>query len=183
MPWRNSKKNWGWITITIHWLTVLTIVGLLPLGLWMVDLGYYHTWYYKAPLIHKSIGLLLLALTLFRIFWRMINTTPQALASHSILEKKAATVVHALIYLLLLGTLVSGYLIATAAGKPIAVFEWFEIPAVLKGFKGQADIAGKIHLIMAISLAGLAALHALAALKHHFVDQDETLLRMLGRKR
>ncbi len=182
MAWRNNHLTWGWVTVGIHWLTVLAVLGLLSLGLWMVDLGYYHLWYHKAPLIHKSIGILLFGMTLFRLIWRLTHASPLPLTSHSVLEQRAAAAVHRLIYLLLLGTMITGYLISTAAGKPVSVFGWFEIPAIMKGFKGQADIAGNIHRILALSLGGLALLHALAALKHHFIDRDKTLIRMLGRQ-
>lgn len=181
MAWRNNQHTWGWVTIILHWLTALTVFCLIGLGAWMVALGYYHPWYHKAPLIHKSIGILLFGVTLFRIAWRTLQVSPQPLSSHSRFEKRAATAVHALIYLLLLGTMLTGYLISTAAGKPVSVFGWFEIPAIMQGFKGQADIAGNIHRVLALSLGGLALLHALAALKHHFIDKDRTLMRMLSR--
>lgn len=86
----------------------------------------------------------------------------------------------ALLYVLLLVLLLSGYLISTADGKPISVFGWFEVPALFSGAGQQADLAGDVHLWLAWSLVLLSALHALAALKHHFVDRDTTLKRMLG---
>jgi len=49
MQWCSNKERWGWITIAIHWLTAITVVGLLGIGVWMVDLNYDHTWYYQAP--------------------------------------------------------------------------------------------------------------------------------------
>jgi cytochrome b561 len=85
-----------------------------------------------------------------------------------------------MIGLLVLVTL-SGYLISTADGRPLQVFGGLAIPATLSGLEGQADIAGAVHLALASSLIGVASLHALAALKHHFWDRDGTLLRMFGR--
>ncbi|MOA52423.1 hypothetical protein D3C78_1757160 [compost metagenome] len=77
----------------------------------------------------------------------------------------------------------SGYLISTADGRGIEVFGWFTVPATLSGIDGQEDIAGVVHLWLAWGLIGMAALHALAALKHHFIDRDATLSQMLGRER
>ncbi|MNR57354.1 hypothetical protein D3C85_1781150 [compost metagenome] len=77
--------------------------------------------------------------------------------------------------------LISGYLISTAEGVAIDVFGWFSVPATLSGLPEQADVAGVIHFYLAWSLVVLAVLHALAALKHHFLDRDPTLTRMLGR--
>ncbi|TCT19400.1 cytochrome b561-like protein [Thiobaca trueperi] len=76
----------------------------------------------------------------------------------------------------------SGYLISTADGRSLDVFGLFSVPAILTGLPDQADLAGEVHLVLAIALVTLAAVHALAALKHHFIDRDATLLRMLGRR-
>ena len=75
---------------------------------------------------------------------------------------------------------VSGYLISTATGQGISFFGWFEIPALVTGLPAQAERAGQVHYWVAIGVLGLAALHALGALKHHFLDRDDTLRRMLG---
>jgi len=62
MRWKNTSKNFGGISIFIHWLVALAVYGLFALGLWMVGLGYYDTWYHRAPELHKSIGILVFAL-------------------------------------------------------------------------------------------------------------------------
>lgn len=82
---------------------------------------------------------------------------------------------------LLVAVIVAGYLISTADGEPISVFGWFSVPATLSGLPDQADVAGEIHLYLAWALVVFAVLHAFAALKHHFIDRDPTLKRMLGR--
>ena len=73
----------------------------------------------------------------------------------------------------------AGYLITTADGQPVAVFDRFQLPATLYGLENQADLAGQWHDGLAIALVSLAGLHTLAALKHHFIDRDDTLVRML----
>ena len=82
------------------------------------------------------------------------------------------------LYFGILLLVVSGYLISTEDGRPIAVFDWFEVPALGALFAAQADIAGLVHQYVAYSVISLAVLHALAALKHHFIDKDATLKRM-----
>jgi len=77
--------------------------------------------------------------------------------------------------------MLSGYLISTADGRPISVFGWFEVPALLTSIPNQEDVAGLVHEYLAWGLVILAGLHGLAALKHHFIDRDPTLLRMFGR--
>lgn len=180
MHWRNTHDNWGWVAILIHWVTALAVVGLFALGLWMVELGYYDAWYQQAPHIHKSLGLLLLGVSLFRLGWRMFNRNPEPLASHTVFECKAALMTHRTLYLLLITVMVSGYLISTADGRAIEVFNWFAVPATLHGIDQQEDIAGTAHMVLAFVLVGLSTLHALAAVKHHFIDKDNTLTRMTG---
>jgi cytochrome b561 len=85
------------------------------------------------------------------------------------------------LYLGLFGVMISGYLISTADGRGIEVFGLFSVPATLTGIPQQEDIAGAIHEYLAWGLVIFAALHGLAALKHHFIDRDSTLLRMFGR--
>jgi cytochrome b561 len=177
---RNTDDSWGWLAMAFHWITVITVMAMVVLGLWMTGLSYYDVWYKTAPALHKSIGVLLFLLTLARLAWRCSSPLPAAIASHSPFEKKAARRMHLLLYLVLFCVMLSGYLISTADGRAVEVFTLFEIPAIIYGMDGQEDIAGDIHFALAILLIGLVAVHAGAAIRHHFVDKDRTLKRMLG---
>ncbi len=181
MGWRNDREQWGWVAVILHWSTAAGVLLMFPLGLWMTDLEYYHPWYHRAPFLHESLGVLLLFLVVIRLAWRFSGRAPSPLATHTRIERIVAAVVHPLLYLLLLAVLVSGYLMATADGSAVEVFGWFALPALISGLEQQADIAGKVHLVLAITLIALVLLHTLGALKHHFIDHDRTLLRMLGR--
>ncbi|MDU4093984.1 MAG: cytochrome b, partial [Pantoea sp.] len=154
--------------------------GMFALGLWMVSLGYYDTWYHKAPELHKSIGMVLFAVMILRVIWRFISPPPAPLASYTPLVRYSAVAVHLLLYLLLFAIFISGYLISTAEGKPIDLFGVLPIPALLSADATQTDLAGDIHLWLAWTVVILSLLHGLAALKHHFIDRDITLRRMLG---
>ena len=180
MQWKNTRTGYGLVAISLHWVVALTVIGLAILGLWMVDLSYYSPWYRSAPFWHKSIGLTLFAVMLFRLLWRWANPSPDHLPNHKRWELSLAGAVHVLLYLLLFVIVISGYLISTATGQGISVFGWFEVPALITGLASQADRAGAVHYWVAIGVLGLAALHALGALKHHFLDRDDTLRRMLG---
>ncbi|WP_410014594.1 cytochrome b [Sodalis sp. C49] len=180
MRWRNSADSFGHISIAIHWLVALAVYGMFALGLWMVTLGYYATWYHRAPELHKSIGCLLFAMMILRLIWRFISPPPKPLSHYSPLTRAGAVLAHWTLYILLFALLTSGYLISTADGQPINVFGWFSVPATLSGLAGQADLAGDIHLYLAWCVVILSVLHGLAALKHHFIDGDITLKRMLG---
>lgn len=179
---RNSHDTYGLVAVFLHWLVALVVVGLFGLGLWMVELTYYDDWYRTAPAIHKGVGVLLFITVALRLGWRLVGPRPGPLATHSMLERRIAGITHALLYALLFAVMLSGYLISTADGRPIDVFGLFSVPALISEVPNQADVAGEIHLVLAISLVSLAGVHALAALKHHLIDRDRTLLRMLGRR-
>ena len=77
--------------------------------------------------------------------------------------------------------MIAGYLISTSEGVGIPVFGLFEVPALISNLPDQADVAGVVHLYLAWAVVIFAGLHGLVALKHHFIDRDATLTRMLGR--
>lgn len=181
MRWRNTSSNYGLVSITMHWLVAAAVVGLFALGYWMVGLTYYSSWYRTAPDIHKSVGLLLLALMVLRVVWRFLNSGPAPVPNHSRITRLATKVGHGVLYLGLFAVMISGYLISTAEGRGISVFSWFEVPALITSIPDQEDIAGLLHEYLAWGLVILSSLHALAALKHHFIDRDPTLKRMIGR--
>lgn len=181
MLWKNTVDRFGHVSVLIHWLVALTVYGMFALGLWMVTLGYYDAWYHPAPEIHKAIGVLLFIVMLVRVVWRFVSPPPKPLASYSRFTRVSAVLAHIALYTVLFAILISGYLISTADGQAISVFGWFDVPATLTGLPQQADTAGTIHLYLAWVVVVLSALHALAALKHHFIDGDVTLKRMLGR--
>lgn len=175
---RNSADTYGITSRLIHWLSALTVIGLFALGLWMVGLDYYHDWYRTAPDIHRSAGILLIGLTILRLAWYGISPRPRPLSSHST-QRRIAISVHHLMVLLLFVMFFSGYLITTAQGDKLYVFDWFTLPAVITGIDNLEDTAGVVHKWSAFTLIGLAVLHALAAIKHHFINKDNTLRRML----
>ena len=176
---RNNEDQYGWVTIVIHWLMAVVVLGMFAVGWYMVDLTYYDELYKTLPEIHKSIGILLVFVLLLRLVWRWSNPSPRPL-SRKPLEIAGARYAHLLMYFLLGFIFASGYLISTAEGAPIYVFDWFSVPATITSIPEQEDIAGVIHEYLAYVLMALVAVHALAALKHHFVNRDNTLRRMLG---
>ena len=179
---QNTEQYYGAIAISLHWLIAMLIIGLFILGYWMVDLGYYHPWYNTGPDIHRAIGIVLCALMLIMFISQIIQRKPKSIPSHSQFEQVAGALAHKLLYLVVVVVLLSGYLISTADGRSINVFELITVPSSGQWFTEQADIAGFIHQYLAYTLLALVAIHAGAALKHHFIDKDKTLSRMLGNK-
>ena len=181
MHWRNRNDRYGLVAILLHWWTALAVLVLFSLGLWMTSLDYYDPWYRSAPDIHRGLGVLVAITVVFRLAWRLRDRTPDPDPGHSLAERRIARFVHGLLYALLLLTGLAGYLISTADGRSVDVFGLFSVPATIHGLANQEDVAGTAHLTLAIALVSVAGIHALAALKHHILDRDRTLLRMLGR--
>ncbi|WP_227368711.1 cytochrome b [Halomonas sp. M20] len=175
--WCNSIRGWGLFSILIHWLSAIAVIGLFALGWWMTDLTYYDAWYNLAPWWHRSMGMLLLGVTALRVVWRLFQPTPKEKGAP--MEKVAAKIGHLLIYALLLVVLISGYLISTANGSGISVFDWFTAPATLSGLSNQASIAGEVHWYSAWALMIISLGHALAAFKHLVIDRNDVMRRMI----
>lgn len=179
---RNTPNRFGWMSVALHWLIAIVTTGLFVLGLYMVGLGYMDRWYHTAPYIHQGIGMLLLAAIVWRSAWALVNPKPAPAAPMAPWERRGAALTHGALYALLLAVPLTGYLILTADGRGVDVFGWFSVPALVGHLSHHAAlIAGKAHLYLAVALIAIAAMHAAAAVKHHFWNRDATLARMLGR--
>ncbi len=176
---QDRAQGYGLVTIIVHWVSALTIVFLFALGVYMVDLGYYDDWYHKGPALHISVGLLLLVLMTFRLLWRLLSRHPRPLPNHSLLVRFSATAVKVILYALIFTVMITGYLITSAEGRGPLLFDWVRFPVFLQLESDGVDLAGEIHEIFAWLIIIFASLHALAALFHHFVIRDRTLVRML----
>ena len=180
---RNSETRYGVVAKSFHWLMAILIIAIFALGLYMVELSYYDRWYKDSLEIHKSTGLLIALLWLLRLTWKKTSIAPKTLSLHG-WETKIAHLAHFGLYLLMALICVSGYLISTADGDGISFYGLFDVPASVTG-ENQEDTAGAIHKYLAWALIALVALHVAGALKHHFIDKDNTLRRMIpfGRNR
>ncbi len=176
---RGSAPEYSAITRILHWIVALLIIGLIWLGWWMVDLSYYDRWYNRSLELHKSLGMLVLAIAMVKIAWVVYEGKPGFPDTIQPWERAAATAVHHLFFLLMLLIPITGYVISTSAGDGISVFGMLEVPAVLPVSETLREVAIELHFWLAYATGALVAVHALAALKHHFVDRDETLRRML----
>lgn len=176
---KDSAAGYGLLTITLHWICALLIIFLFGLGIYMTGLDYYAEWYHKGPVLHISLGLTLLLLMVVRIVWRIFNKTPAALPTYSRTTTWLSTLVKYVFYVLILVVILSGYLITTAEGKSASLFDLVHFPSLTRLDATNIDRAGLIHELLAWAIVILAALHAIAALIHHFVIRDRTLVRML----
>lgn len=178
MQWLNNNDAYGIVHKILHWLIAILVFGLFALGLWMVDLDYYSAWYKTAPDLHRSFGIVVVALMIVRLVLKQVRKGPLPLESHSAWERLLAKVVHCLLYVLVISMFISGYLITTVKGQGLDFFSLFTIPATIEDVENLDDIAAEVHELAAFTIIGLVGLHVLGALKHSFIDRDGTLRRM-----
>ena len=181
MNLRNQRHAYGLIQIILHWIMALSVIGIWLLGKYMTTLDYYHPWYNLLPWIHRGLGSLLSALLIISLIQHFFDLRPVSFGPAW--QRLLARSVHFLIYLLLTGCITSGYLMSTADGHSLSVFDWFELPAPGIRVANLEDIAGQWHYFLTWFLVFVLILHITGALKHHFINGDPTLIRMLGRHR
>jgi cytochrome b561 len=175
---RNNSQTWGSLSIGLHWLTLILILGLATAGLLMTDMP-------NGPLkiqvytLHKSFGLSVLALTVLRLLWRLFSITPAMAANTPTWQATVAKLTHATLYVLLFAMPISGWLYNSAAGFPLKYFGLFKLPKLSAYDLQLKELAGNAHETFFYILALLMLVHAGAALKHHYLDKDNTLTRML----
>ncbi len=172
-------SKYSFITRGLHWLSAVLIIALFISGWYMVELDYYSTWYQTLPELHIAGGVVLLLLWLVIIARLFRKHQPAFDQAHHPLERFLATWVKRLFYLLVIIMVITGYMISTGQGEVLVLFDLINLPALSHFSASQIDTMGSIHEITSYVLMTLVALHALGALKHHFIDKDTTLKRML----
>lgn len=172
----NSKDTYGIVSIVLHWLMALLLVGLLILGLYMVKLPIsleklkLYGW-------HKEYGILALMLVVVRLVWRLANSTPHL--SLPLWEILAARIVHWSFYGFMIALPITGWLISSAAGLPVSFFGLFVLPDLVSPNHDLMNLFEEIHEWLGYGLIATFLLHTSAALKHHFINKDDILRRML----
>lgn len=164
--------------ISLHWLVALGIIGTFTLGFYMADLPLspnklkLYSW-------HKWAGVTLFLLALLRLGWRLTHPAPPLPAGTPGWQVLMAHVTHWALYFLMLAIPVSGWLMSSAQGFPVVWFGIVPLPDLVGRDKALGELFLQMHVIMNYTLLTLVALHAAAALKHHFIDRDDILRRML----
>ena len=183
----------------LHWLIAIGIFFMFALGWYMSELpkeapkqtaydlfnlGVY-TWNLSEEIsprtfyfnLHKSIGVTIFALILIRILWRITHRPPALLASYKAWESKLASGAHHLLYLLMVALPLSGVIMAIYSKYGI---KWFGLEFI-KGLdnKDMREIFYEAHEIIGLIILLVIIVHIIGALKHKFIDKDDTLKRML----
>lgn len=178
MAFRNSKRGYGSIAKTLHWLIALLIISLLAVGFIMADMAVSPD-KFRVYGLHKSFGITVLAVAAVRLMWKAANDSPLLPDAMNKLEQLAAKAGHALLYVLMFAMPLSGWAMSSAAGLPVSVFGWFTLPNLVAPDNELKKILRETHEWLAWALIIMISLHVLAALLHHFYYKDNVLRRML----
>lgn len=185
MRWRNTNDGWGALAKAFHWLIALAIVINIPLGLW-ADALPLSTTKVEAFYWHKSVGLTVLWLAVLRLLWRFTNPTPRLPAAMPGWERVLAHGSHLLLYVAMIAMPVSGWVVNSAANFPLDLYGFIPVPDLVPGTMDEEAIEGiaaAIHYWLFIGICVLLTAHVAGALKHHFIERDDVLRRMLPFKR
>lgn len=178
VQWRNDQDRYGVVTIALHWLVGLTFIGLLIVGFVMQEVPK-GVLKYQLYNLHKSTGATLLLFVILRMIWRLRERQPMLPKSMSIWEIKLAISAHHLLYLAMFVMTLSGVIGSYASGYPLKWYGLFELPTAEEKIKWLSNWSFKIHRTSVWPVIALVVLHVLAALKHHFINKDDVLKRML----
>lgn len=172
----DAPSRYTRVAVVLHWTIALLIVTQLVSGLVMHKLPGSVSFKFQAYQMHKSVGLVVLALSLARLGWRLTHRPPALSADHATWERALARLTHVAFYVLIVAVPLAGWLMISASAYPSSFFFLAPIPKL--PVAGSADLWAEIHEYLAFGIIGLLALHVAGALKHHYKDRDGTLARM-----
>jgi cytochrome b561 len=181
MNWKNTSQRYGALSIAIHWLMFLLIAvtfasielrELFEKGTETRD-AFKH-W-------HFMLGLSVLSLVSLRFLMYIVQKTPEITPQPSVIPQKLAKVMHVLLYFFMFFMPILGWLVLSGKGAVIPFYGW-TLPALMAENEGLADFLKEVHETGGVIGYWLIGLHATAALFHHYVVKDNTLLRMLPKK-
>lgn len=182
-----TASRYSTVAVVLHWLIALLVIGQIAGGLYMEKIPDAEAARkFEFYQLHKSFGFTILVLTIGRLAWRLTHRPPPLPAGMAAWERAAARSTHALFYALLLGVPLLGWAYVSVAplNIPTVLFGIVELPhlpffAGVEDRKDTAEFFEEFHEIAAKGIIALLILHVAAALKHHFINGDDVLARML----
>ena len=172
------RHAYGAVAIGLHWLVFALVTANWLLGPYMADLPLspqklkYFSW-------HKWIGVTVFLLAVFRVAWRLSHPPPPLPLLVPPWQRHLARASHLTLYLLIFAVPVSGWLYSSASGVPTVYLGWIQLPDLVGRDKALAELLKQVHILLNTALLAVVFVHAAAAFKHHFLDHDDVLARML----
>ena len=178
MSWKNDEHRYGGLSIALHWLMLVLMIGVYA----CIELkGNFPKGSETRELLkqwHFMLGLSVFALIWLRLLARLIEPTPKIVPAIPAWQAIPAKLMHLALYGLMIGAPLAGWLILSAAGKPIPFFG-LQLPPLIDQNPELAGQIKELHELAGTTGYWLIGLHAVAALFHHYVSRDNTLTRML----
>jgi cytochrome b561 len=178
MPNHRTEHRYSAVAQGFHWIIAALIVTQFALA-WTADdlpLGMH-----KLALLarHKSFGMTVLMLAVLRLLWRLFHRPPELPAGMSKIERFLARATHVGFYALIFAMPLTGWMMSSAKNFSVSWFGRFTWPNLIGPNEQAFELLKTTHDALSYLLLGLAILHILAALKHHFWNKDDVLVRML----
>jgi cytochrome b561 len=172
------SERYSDVAIALHWLLAVAWVAAFFVGLYMTGLKLSPS---RIRLFnwHKWAGVSILLLSVFRLGWRWTHRAPALPVTLGALQRGAAEWTHRLMYLLFFLIPLSGWAYSSAVGFPVVWFGKIPLPDFVPVDKDLARFFQQAHAISSYLIAALVALHAAAAMEHHFLRRDTVLTSML----
>ena len=173
-----SGTRYTGLAIGLHWLIAVAITGSFALGLYMHELPLspqklrLYSW-------HKWAGVTIFVVVAVRLGWRLLHRPPGLPAAMPAWQRTVATATHVLLYLLMFAVPLSGWLMSSAKGFQTVWFGILPLPDLLAKNAELGKLLAEVHELLNFGMAALVIAHLGAALKHHFMDRDDVLARML----
>lgn len=175
---KNSTQRFGVVSMLFHWAMALLVIGIIIVGLYMVDLPIslrrlkIYGW-------HKECGILVLMLVAFRLGWRLNNVVPTLPSHLAKWQQWAARTVHFALYGFMIVNPLTGWMLSSASGISVSFFGLFVLPDLIAPNETHKALLIETHKWLAFGLIGAICAHVGAALQHHFIYKDDILRRML----
>ena len=174
----NTPRRWGAISQALHWVIVALVITQFVLASIADDLPLGMR---KLAVLanHKSVGITVLGLAIVRLIWKRLSPGPALPVQMKPWERRLAGASHHLLYLLMFATPLAGWCMSSAKNYSVSWFNLFPLPNLVSPNETLYDFLHVAHEALAWTLASVAVLHAVAALRHHFIGKDDVLRRML----
>lgn len=173
-----DKAHYTKTAISLHWIIGIALVCTFILGFYVSGLPF-SPQRIKLISYHKWAGISIFSFVIIRILWRFTHNPPALPISIPQWQQKLASITHFLLYVFMFSIPLSGWLYSSAAGVPVVYFGVIQLPNLIGTDKALASQLKEWHEMLNFIFAAFVLLHILAAVKHHFIDRDDILTRML----